>query len=51
MKVEIAKIYTLMFLDIANIYPLQILPIFFAQGLAIFVKTVGILIRCLSRSY
>lgn len=38
-KVEITKIL--------NICPLQILPILIAQGLAIFVKTIGILISCL----
>lgn len=42
-KVEITKIL--------NICPLQILPILIAQGLAIFVKTIGILISCLFRSY
>ena len=50
-EVEIAKINSLMFWDIANICPLQILPILISQGLAIFVKTIGILIICLFRSY
>lgn len=51
--IEIAKIYSLMFLDIhlANICPLQILPISIAQELAIFVKTIGILISCLLRHF
>ena len=40
-----------MFWDIANICPLQILPILIAQGLASFVKTIGILISCLFQSY
>ena len=39
------------FRHIANICPLQILPISIAQELAIFVKTIGILISCLLRTF